>query len=430
MSENYSGAGFPADFEHRSEKGWMRRRKRPSYNATMRAAQLVLTSLAAGSMLLACGEKEHVDGPVAGAAGMAGTGGDAGMAGTAGTAGAAGASLCSSAGPEPALIGTDLGDLGVESITTWKNDAQGAYTIIHDDACDYTLDSLFKVADPELTGRSLKAAFGAIVERCQERNSWANLEILRQHGHEIINHSWSHKDIVAEAAMAPLSVEIDQANMVLDQNLKDQHTSFFIFPYDSFDDAAVAHVGSLGYLGARAGKKGVNTPNFPDGLRVMFDVWGGEDSIYNGQGDILKIYVDLAISEGGWSVREFHGIADLSYNPMTVDGYRQHLDYVRSKVDAGQLWVDTPSTVLRYRFARQYCAAPVACDSRLVFPAPSDDCKKYATPLTVVFTTSVDVRGVIAQQDGQVLIASKLGPNRFMVDLNPAGGQVSIGGAN
>jgi len=165
-------------------------------------------------------------------------------------------------------------------------------------------------------------------------------------------------------------------------------------------------------------------------LRVMFDVWGGEDSIYNGEGDILKIYVDLAISEGGWSVREFHGIADLSYNPMTVADYRAHLDYLRSKVDTGELWVDTPSAVVRYRFARQYCGIPTPSGYLLSFPTPSADCMRYDTPLSVIFTTTEDVRSVVAQQGAQVLLTTKLGPKRFLVDVNPAGGPIAVGGAN
>jgi peptidoglycan/xylan/chitin deacetylase (PgdA/CDA1 family) len=396
----------------------------------MREARLAFACLAAASLLAACGQTGHVSaaggsaGAAAGGVAASGAGGAAGSA-TSGDGGASGA-----AGTPPAPIGTDLGALTVDEVATWKDNTKGAYTIIHDDACDYTLDSLFNVADPELTQRGLRAAFGAIVERCQERNTWAKLEIVRQHGHEIINHSWDHKDIVMDAATAPLSVEVDQANQVLDANLKDQHTSFFIFPYDSFDDAAVEHLGSLGYLGARAGKKGVNTPDFPDGLRVMFDVWGGEDSIYNGQGDILKLYVDLAISEGGWSVREFHGIADLSYNPMTVVDYRAHLDYVRSKVDSGELWVDTPSAVLRYRFARQYCGVPSASGYLLSFPAPSADCMRYDTPLSVIFTTTEDPRSVVAAQGDQVLLTTKLGPKRFLANVNPAGGPIAVGGAN
>jgi len=413
----------------------MRRENWASYNLPMREARLAFAPLVALGLLVACGQERQDarpgEPPGAGAGGSSATMAGASGAGGSVTAGDSGSvGLAGSVALPPGPVGTDLGALRVEEVTTWKDNAKGTYSIIHDDACDYTLDSLFDKADPELTQRGLRAAFGAIVERCQERNTWAKLEILRQHGHEIINHSWDHKDFVMQADAAPLSVEVDQANQVLDAGLKDQHTSFFIFPYDSFDDAAVQHVGSLGYLGARAGKKGVNMPDFPDGLRVMFDVWGGEDSIYNGEGDILKIYVDLAISEGGWSVREFHGIDDLSYNPMTIADYRTHLDYARSKVDSGELWVDTPSAVVRYRFARQYCGTPTPSGYLLAFTAPSADCVRYDTPLSVIFTTTEDVRSVVAQQGQLVQVATKLGPSRFLIDVNPAGGPIAVGGAN
>jgi peptidoglycan/xylan/chitin deacetylase (PgdA/CDA1 family) len=365
-----------------------------------------------------------------GAGGVSGAGADGG--GSGGVAGGCpyggGPAGAESGGAPP--VGTDLGELTVDSMAVWKDAALGAYTIIHDDICDYTIDSLFDVAEPELTQRGLHAAFGAIVQRCQERRKWAQLEVIRQHGHEIINHTWDHKDIVEEASIAPLSLEIDQANQVLNENLVGQHTSFFIFPYDSFNDEAVEHLGSLGYLGARAGKKGVNPAEFPDGLRVMFDVWGGENSIYDGQGDILKIYVDLAIAEGGWSVREFHGIADTTFFAMNLDDYRAHLDYVKSKVDSGELWVDTPSAVVRYRFSRQHCGMPSAAGYQLTFAKPSCDCARYATPLSVVITTGVDAPSVLAMQDGTMLATKKLAPNRFVVDVDPLGGAVAVGGGN
>jgi peptidoglycan/xylan/chitin deacetylase (PgdA/CDA1 family) len=376
-------------------------------------------------------------GPRGGAAGMAvagdsagGVGGFGGVSGGGAGAGGAQAGTAGSGGTTVAPVGTDLGAITVESIATWRGDAQGAYTIIHDDICDYTIDSLFDVAEPELTARQLRSAFGAIVSRCEERDLWERLELMRQNGHEIINHSWDHKDIVEEAALAPFTLELDQATEVLDANLAGQQTSFFIFPYDSFNDAAVEHLGSLGYLGARAGNKGVNDANFPDGLRVMFDVYGGENSIYDGQGDILKIYVDLAISEGGWSVREFHGIADMTFFAMDLEAYRQHLDYVKSKVDAGELWVDTPSAVVRYRFAREHCGTPTASGYALSLSAPSPDCVRYATPLSVVITTSVDAPSVLVEQQGSMQPGKRLAANRFLVDVDPSLGPAAVGGGS
>ncbi len=427
----------------------MWRRNWPSYNPAMREARFGPACLAASLLLGACGPNRHVvpsdegasgNASAGGARGGAGSGGlgagsgagaaggaDAGAAGAASSAGAScGAPQGGAGGAAPAAIGTSLGALEVEGVAVWRGDAKGAYTIIHDDICDYSIDSLFTVADPELTQRGLRSGFGAIVQRCEERKLWAKLELLRQHGHEIINHTWDHKDIVEEAP--PLALEIDQSSLVLDQNLVDQHTSFFIFPYDSFNDAAVQHLGSRGYLGARAGKKGVNSADFPDGLRVMFDVYGGENSIYDGQGDILKIYVDLAISEGGWSVREFHGVSDTTFFSLDIDDYRAHLDYVKSKVDAGELWVDTPTAVVRYRFSRQYCGAPSASGFTLAPPTPSCECERYATALSVIFTSEQDAPSVLARQDGGMLPTKKLGPRRFLVDVDPRGGPVAVGG--
>ena len=407
----------------------------------MREARLAIACLAVAWLPCACGHTRGdtpATGGTAGVAGSVGGGGEGGLGGAAGggSGGMAGGGMAGGcmlggapSGGAPA-VGTDLGKLNVDSVAPWKGAATGAYTIIHDDICDYPIDSLFDVAEPELTKRGLMSAFGAIVERCQERNKWAQLEVLRQHGHEIINHTWDHKDIVEQAAEAPLSLEIDHANQVLNDNLVGQHTSFFIFPYDSFNDAAVDHVGSLGYLGARAGRKGVNPADFPDGLRVMFDVWGGENSIYDGQGDILKIYVDLAISEGGWSVREFHGIADTTFFAMNLDDYRAHLDYVKSKVDSGELWVDTPSAVVRYRFSRQYCGVPSADGYQLSFPTATCDCAHYAVPLSVIVTTAVDAASAVATQDGKMLPTKKLAPNRFVVEMAPLGGPVAVGGGS
>src|SRR5690606_15759614 len=155
---------------------------------------------------------------------------------------------------------------------------------------------------------------------------------------------------------------------------------------------------------------------------------GGEHSIYDGEGDILKIYVDLAISQGGWSVREFHGVADDTFFPIEVEAYRQHLDYVKSKVESGELWVDAPTAVVRYRFSRQHCALPVASAHTLAFASPSADCLRYATPLSVIVTTAVDAPSALVAQGGVMQPSKKLGPNRFLVDIDPSLGPAALGG--
>jgi hypothetical protein len=402
----------------------------------MWSARLALASLAATvSLLSACGPPSSHPGGTAGAAGMAGEptagsgGGGGAGAGSGGVTSAGAAGSGGGGGFVPVMpIGTDLGAITVESVAVWRGDSKGAYTIIHDDLCDYNINSLLTIAEPELTKRNLPSAFGAIVMRCQERNLWSRLEEMRANGHEIINHSWDHQDIAAGMPLPLLDLEIDQATQVLDMNLKDQKTSFFIFPYDSFNDTAIQRLSSLGYLGARAGTKGVNAADFPDGMRVMFDVYGGENSIYDGDGDILKIYVDLAIADGGWSVREFHGIDDTTFWSMATPDYQAHLDYVKSKVDSGELWVDTPSTVVRYRFARQHCGLPTPDGYKVSFAMPSADCTRYATSLTVIVTTATDAPSLLGMQNGKMLETKRIAEKRFSVEIDPTQGPAALGG--
>jgi Polysaccharide deacetylase len=368
-----------------------------------------------GALALACGATES--GSPSGAGGMAGTAGSAGTsagAGTSGDAGEGGANGDAGAGGD---AGANPLGLAIEQVATWRGAALGAYTIIHDDICDYTLDSLFDVAEPELSARGLRAGFGAIVQRCVERDLWVELEALRSNGHEIVCHSWDHPyltDIAADPA-----IQIDQATATLDANLVGQATSFFIFPFDDFNDSLVARLETVGYLGARAGAKGLNPPNFPDGMRVMFDVYGGENSIYDGQGDILKLYVDLAISEGGWANREFHGIADTSFFAISLLDYTAHLDYVKSKVDQRELWMDTPTAVVKYRFAREHCGPPTLSGSSIRFGTPSALCTTYSTPLSVIVTA--EAATLHAEQGGEPLVVEELAPNRYVVDILPNG---------
>lgn len=341
-------------------------------------------------------------------------GGGASMGGAGGgPGGSAGADL----GGAPA---SNVGAITVEGIATWKDNATAAYTLIHDDTCDYITDSQFKIADPELVKRGLRAGFGAIVERCQERPGvWSQVATLVSHGHEVLCHSWTHPDFVATVPTPDLTIEIDQATNVLAANVPEQKLEYFIFPYDSFSQAMIDHLGAIGYTGARAGSKGVTAADFADPLREDFDVYNDENSIYYPQNaDVLKAYVDAAIAQGGWAIRELHGIADQSWEPIPTADYQAHLDYIKAKQDAGELWVDTPSTVSHYRFARQYCLPSIE-GARLAFPAPSAQCRASSTVISVIVNTESDTMELGATQNGKALTTKRLDAKRYLVDINP-----------
>ena len=93
-------------------------------------------------------------------------------------------------------------------IAEWKNDADGAYSMIHDDYGDTGVDGIWQYADTICSNRGIKFTFGAIASSCEiQRNingysspySYAKDVMMAQHNHEIISHSHTHNCAVGNA---------------------------------------------------------------------------------------------------------------------------------------------------------------------------------------------------------------------------------------
>lgn len=53
------------------------------------------------------------------------------------------------------------------SISTWKNQANGAYTIVHDDVGDFAVQGVLTHADTMAFNRGIKLTFGIITSSCE-----------------------------------------------------------------------------------------------------------------------------------------------------------------------------------------------------------------------------------------------------------------------
>jgi hypothetical protein len=347
----------------------------------------------------------------------------------------------------------------VTGVATWRGDAVGAYSLVQDGVCD--LDGAFTHGDPELTRRGLHGGFAVIVGSCGmgTASKWPRVKALREHGHDLLNHSWSHPCLgtVADcqgqgARSTDLALEIDRSSEVLASSAGGP-IEFFVFPFDTCGPDALGRLKQRGYLGARCGARGVSDARLADGFAVRFDSWGPSFSAYGNAGPcrglvmrdanvapdslpvacrsyVLDQYVDDAIAGHGWALRALTGFTDERgvFQPISLADYTAHLDQVRRKVDAGQLWVEGPSVVLRYRFARQTCPMPTVVDGRtLRFPEPSAECRRHATAVSyLVSTTSADLPSLQASQAGSVTMARKTAPGRFVVDADPTRGDVTL----
>jgi peptidoglycan/xylan/chitin deacetylase (PgdA/CDA1 family) len=387
-------------------------------------------------------------GGTGGDVGTGGAGGDTGTGGTTGTGGAAGGNPSSSM-------------FQLDGVATWRNNAKAAYTIIHDDTCDTSAIGEFEHADPILTAHGLHGTFGANPGTCDSEKRWDKVKTLADHGHDVINHDFNHYCIGDSCASdenptMDFATQIDKAHQELTDHIGHE-PRYFIFPYDSCGSAAISHLKSKGYLGARCGSHGLNATNFADAFKTQFDVWGPNWSIYLDAGPcsgktkpdedtpptsnisadcrmyVLNHFVDDAIAKKGWANREMHGFDgdDGAFQPVSVGDYTAHLDYVKTKVDAGDLWMDGATQVVKYRFARDAgagCALPTVSGNTLKFGAPSAGCTKYATVLSYLVSTTdnSDPATLKVVQGGTTLPARKLSAGKFVVDADPTKGDAVL----
>ncbi|WP_255991818.1 carbohydrate-binding protein [Chitinolyticbacter albus] len=322
--------------------------------------------------------------------------------------------------------------------TTWAGGAKGAYSLVHDDLCAYITDGQIHHAAPELNQRGLRAAFGVISANCAPYH-WQAAKRFIADGHEVFSHSRNH--VNSNTAGWNNAAEIAGSATDIATKLDGYTPSFFAWPSDVTPDAPLAYLKSQpGYLGGRAASRvdengniqygtaaGVNAANFADPYAIKWDLFtqSGIWSLYPQGSEILNLHVDAAIAQGGWSLRTAHGVADSSWETIPLTRYTAHLDYVKSKVDAGELWMAPPSDVIRYRFARDACAPTEVGGDTLRF-AQTADCSRYATVLTLEFTSDKPAVTASASQGGVTLPVQTLAPGRYRVSAETSKGDVTL----
>lgn len=267
---------------------------------------------------------------------------------------------CSDTGSGPSNGGGDPDPEGSSpfrvSIAPWPGTAIAAYTLIAD---DYYLTSQIH-ADTMMANRGMGMGFGAIVSNIA-RATWQDARAKIGRGHEIVNHSWDHPCFtdVEECGSGPVvgteafPLQLKQSTEVIEQNAGVRPT-FMVFPFDCATDTALSYLkNELGYLGARMGQKQKLNENTFDSFRPNFDVnWPVEQK--ENQRWSLNELIDAVLTQGGgWAIREIHGV-DGGWGPVPLAEMREHADYLKSKVDAGLLWVAPPSRVIQYHDQRNH----------------------------------------------------------------------------
>lgn len=348
--------------------------------------------------------------------------------------------------PPPLECGSDADAGGFSMVrkSTWLGDCTAAYSMIHDDMCGPALAGIHELAVPALDDRGIKTGLGPFIQACEDAGLWSEVESAQAAGHEIINHSYTHAEISPENA----SHEVADAKDAFDAELEEPVT-FYIFPFDFWTPETLAAVESSGHMGARAGNRDdndgfdnppINGPMPDNDLEIEFDVWPRTYSKYASypDNDILPVHVHEAVEDGGWAVREFHSVSSednppqdgsQGFGPVPLSVFEDHLDFLVEGWHAAEVWTAPPSTVIRYRHAREACGASVE-GNMLVWDAGDPECQAFHTPISVVVSTGDDVASIEAMQGGEPVPTRKLEANTFTVTADPTLGDVELSGCS
>jgi hypothetical protein len=304
----------------------------------------------------------------------------------------------------------------------WKGGAKAALTIIHDDLCGGA-SGVFTHADSIAHNRGIAFGTGAIVGSCG--GQYDRMDKLVEHGHEIVSHSWSHANASNGWNAAN---EITKSKQTLEQNLTKQKTvDYFIFPYDRYGAGDIANLKSAGYISARTGPQSWEDDS---GVTVKLNAFTPFNATYyfiyhtkEGNGGVEK-HATEAIATGGWANQEFHGIADGSYDQVpNAAAYRQYLDWLVARREAGDLWISPPTAVVKYIMTFNGAGEPSVAGNILSFPSAAVQ-EKYATAITIALKAA-GASQLTAKQGGVLLPITKKGDS-FLIDVDPTQGPVIL----
>jgi hypothetical protein len=237
---------------------------------------------------------------------------------------------------------------------------------------------------------------------------------------------------------------------------------YYIFPYDRFTHDANDRLKTLGYIGSRTGwsspnpgdapfvRSGYNNNDpanilpdndgfFRNGVQVFDDYHAGLSD--NGQLGVLNGTLDDAINNGEWCNRELHNVGPTGWGNVSINAYRMHMNYVKQRVDAGEVYMAPASEILTYLLQKAKYSTSAnysAQDDKItvsfpeinpqinVDPATYLNDLVYKTPITI----NVDLDGLTGTwtvwQDGNEITDFTIDNGVLTVNAYPHEGSVEL----
>ena len=292
------------------------------------------------------------------------------------------------------------------SVAQYKDNKKAAISLTFDDG---NRDNATMVA-PELEKRGLRGTFWIIADVVDDNNpnqphvSWKQLRDMAEAGHEISNHTWSHRKTV-NLTYDEFRRDVEKCDSAIEANVGIRPITF-CYPHN-YVDPEVFRIASKGRVGTRTRTVGVGQKN------------------NHSTAESLTKWLNRTIDNGEWGITMTHGIVagwDTWDDPQVLWNF---FDQIKER--EGEVWVAPFKNVAAYDRERRdfdfYVKNPEGAVQ--ILPLSPLDGKLFNEPLTLVISNWGDRLPSISQ-DSKAVAARIDGEGNLVFDIDPNGGTLTI----
>jgi len=312
-------------------------------------------------------------------------------------------------------------------VTKWADDNQSAFTFSFDDG----FLSHYQNADPILNQFGFKSTFNVMPPFLTETlpgiwryGTWPMFIQLAQQGHEIASHTMNHYYLTSlpvgdTVTQGTALYELYQSKKAIEQRIPDQKCITLAYPYS---DRNVL-IDSLTALFYEAGRSAGLEPNYHS-LNSFFDLNSyvvqfnlPRNSLADDLDELYAFmnWVHNSIINEQWAIMMIHEIVPQSelpglvsqglYEPISNEWFTLLCEWVKSKSDIKELWVETTANVVRYMKQRenyQYQIVSSTTNEIKINLTDDLDDEIYNYPLSVYVTVPEDWDYVLFTQSNRI----------------------------
>ncbi len=290
-------------------------------------------------------------------------------------------------------------------IANYKGDKTCAISYTFDDG----MTEQYTLAAPQLERHGFRGTFWinaiGINEDAQApadttHISWSQLKEMADNGHEISNHSYSHKKLT-RLTTEEIIVEVRKNDTIIREKLGFTPLTF-CYPYNAHNEE-VLRIASENRVDTRTKQFAIGSKSTPESLEQK---------------------INELLASGEWGVAMTHGI-NYGYDAFPdATVFWEHLEKVKAQED--KIWIGTFCEVGAYIKERDAILLKVTPNKKglTITPRLPLNKKLFNEPLTAV----IDKAGVkkVTVIQGEKSLEVHILPNKLLFDFDPSGSPIHI----